>query len=154
MPIKIIWAKLRKQERVKRQKMWIQKKDWERWQDRGTHRRESCWRNKAGHSSCSMMGLNQVMINVLQLPLSFQWSLYSSVQAPEVHRNTQTHANHSRYGGLSCESCTHWKAAYTDVMVHTVSNRRLLTCIHTHSCVYISLWGHLIEITLSIVAYP
>lgn len=30
------------------------------------------WLNKAGHSLCSMVEGNQVMINVLQLPLSFQ----------------------------------------------------------------------------------
>lgn len=91
-----------------------------------TGKRE-CWLNKAEHLLCSTVEVNQVMINVLQLPLSFQWSLCSSVSAPKVQRNTHTHTEriHRYIVWLVMHTVLYMLSTHTDC-----ESLRAPTCIH------------------------
>lgn len=86
---------------------------------------ESCQHNKMGLSLCGVMEVNQVMINVLQLLLSFQWSLFSSVSFPKVHKHTKA--------DTKCDSCTRFESRQMSQHALQPSEARALSATHKSS---------------------
>lgn len=126
IPIKKAWTGLKRQERVQRERKTEKQKARRSQTPSQKHTyKESCQHNKKGLSLCSVMEVNQVMINVLQLLLSFQWSLFSSVSFPTVHKHTKA--------DTKCGSRTRFESRQMSQHALQPSEARTLLATHKSS---------------------